>query len=142
MKIVFLMVAFGLAAIVFAGEPIGIIKSTQGEALVKRNNGYVTAVKGEQIYAQDILQTSSNSSVGLSFNDGTTVSVGPKSMLRVDDYRYKPYTSDYNLDLSLQKGTAAFESGKIGKLAPQKVAFRVPQGLIGIRGTKFVVEVE
>ncbi|MDP3300869.1 MAG: FecR family protein [Sulfuricurvum sp.] len=142
MKINFLIAAFSFMTVAFAGEPIGIIKNTQGEVFVKRNNAYVTAVKGEELYTKDILQTSVNSSVGLSFNDGTTVSVGPKSMLRVDDYLYKPYTSEYNLDLSLQKGTAAFESGKIGKLAPKKVAFRVPQGLIGIRGTKFVVEVE
>jgi hypothetical protein len=34
------------------------------------------------------------------------------------------------------------ETGKIGKLAPQNFAFQIPQGTIGIRGTKFIVDVE
>jgi len=44
--------------------------------------------------------------------------------------------------VTLPKGTIVFESGKIGKLAPEKVTIKVPQGIIGIRGTKFIVEAE
>jgi len=42
--------------------------------------------------------------------------------------------------LDLKKGKAVFSSGKIGKLSPKSVKFRIPTGVIGIRGTKFAVE--
>ncbi len=42
----------------------------------------------------------------------------------------------------MSKGLATFESGKIGKLSPESVRFRIPEGTIGIRGTKFYVEVK
>ncbi|NOX16251.1 MAG: FecR domain-containing protein [Epsilonproteobacteria bacterium] len=48
----------------------------------------------------------------------------------------------FAFDLNMKKGLASFESGKIGKLAPKVVHFRVPEGTIGIRGTKFYVEVK
>jgi hypothetical protein len=44
--------------------------------------------------------------------------------------------------MTLSKGTAAVETGKIGKLAPKNISFKVPQGSVGIRGTKFIVDVE
>lgn len=80
--------------------------------------------------------------MGISFNDGTRIAIGSKSILVIDNYLFAPSRKDFRFDLSLQKGTAVFESGKISKLAPEKVHFKVPQGVIGIRGTKFVVEAE
>jgi hypothetical protein len=125
-----------------ASESIAIIKSVQGEAFIKRNQSIITIHKGEDILSSDIIQTKTNATVGLSFNDGTLISVGPKSTLVIEEYLFDPYKSNYRFDLSLKKGTAAFESGKIGKLAPEKVHFKVSQGVIGIRGTKFLVEAE
>ena len=48
----------------------------------------------------------------------------------------------YKVDLELKKGKAMFSSGKIGKLSPKSFKLRIPEGAIGIRGTKFVVEVK
>lgn len=138
--IILLLLSCGL--IVNAAEPIAIIKSVKGEVSVKRNNAYIPAQKGESLLVKDLIQTGDGSTIGLSFNDGTVISLGPKSMLVVDDYLFKPASNEYNFDLNLKKGTSVFESGKIGKMAPQKVTFRVPQGSIGIRGTKFLVEAE
>jgi hypothetical protein len=39
----------------------------------------------------------------------------------------------------LAKGTMAYMSGIIGKLAPESVRFETPVATIGIRGTCFVV---
>jgi len=40
------------------------------------------------------------------------------------------------------KGTAAFVSGIIGKLAPESVRFETPVATIGLRGTRFAVRIE
>lgn len=142
MKKWIILLSLSCGLIVNAAEPIAIIKSVKGEVSVKRNNAYIPAQKGESLLVKDLIQTGDGSTIGLSFNDGTVISLGPKSMLVVDDYLFKPASNEYNFDLNLKKGTSVFESGKIGKMAPQKVTFRVPQGSIGIRGTKFLVEAE
>jgi hypothetical protein len=131
---------FSLSAV--ASESVAFIKSVQGNAIVKRDNTVVLAQKGVSLFSNDILQTGSDGAIGISFNDGTRISLGSKSILVIDDYFFAPSQKDFRFDLSLQKGTAVFESGKISKLAPEKVHFKVPQGVIGIRGTKFVVEAE
>ena len=92
--------------------------------------------------SSDELKTSKNTNVGLSFNDGTRIALGSNSHFKIDGYLFAPAHNDFRFDMTLASGTALMESGKIGKLAPQKVSIKAPQGIIGIRGTKFIVEVE
>lgn len=124
----------------WASDVVAFVKNVQGDAVLKRDTTSQPAQKGEQLFRRDIIQTGATGTMGLSFNDGTRVAVGPKSILVIDDYAFDPSQKEFRFDLSLQKGTALFESGKISKLAPEKVRFQVPQGVIGIRGTKFLVE--
>lgn len=142
MKLFIFLIATAGASMLATAEPVAILKHVSGEVLLKRGEDYLSAEKGELIHSLDMLQTGPSSSAGVIFNDGTAVSIGPKSMLNINKYVFKPAKSDYAMDLSLMQGSAAFESGKIGKTAPDKVHFRVPKGSIGIRGTKFVVEVK
>lgn len=142
MKIVIGFYLLCTAVFVWGGENIAIAKSVNGNVQVKRDSVYLNVVRGSELQSGDIVQTSDNASVGLVFNDGTVLSVGPKSMLELNKYLFKPSSKEYDFDVTLKKGTTAYESGKLGKMAPQKVAFRVPQGSIGIRGTKFIVDVE
>ena len=80
--------------------------------------------------------------VGIMFDDGSRLSLGEKAIFVINKFKVKPSTKDYEVDLDLKKGKAIFSSGKIGKLAPEAVKFHIPEGAIGIRGTKFAVEVE
>jgi hypothetical protein len=125
-----------------AAESVAFIKSVQGDVILKRDNTTRSVLKGENIFQHDVIQTGKGGGAGLSFNDGTRISVGSQSNLEIDDYLFEPSKKAFRFDLSLHKGIAVFESGRIGKLAPEKVNFKVPQGVVGIRGTKFVVEVE
>lgn len=140
LKVFFYLVIFSLSAI--ASESVAFIKNVQGDAIIKRENTAIPAKKGLALFSNDILQTGADGAMGISFNDGTRIAVGTKSILVIDDYLFAPSQKEFRFDLNLQKGTAVFESGKISKLAPEKVHFKVPQGVIGIRGTKFVVEAE
>ncbi|HEX5330491.1 FecR family protein [Sulfuricurvum sp.] len=123
-------------------DEIALIKSIQGDVTLKRGAEIVSLHKGGVVFENDIIQTGEKGMIGLSFNDGTLISIGPKSVLVVDTYLFAPSQKKFAFDLTLHKGTAAFESGRIGKLAPEKVHFKTSQGIVGIRGTKFVVEVE
>ncbi|MDD2828496.1 MAG: FecR domain-containing protein [Sulfuricurvum sp.] len=133
---------FLLTFYAFGAESVAFIKSISGEASVMRNNLTHPLQQGEELFSKDELITGKNSTVGLSFDDGTRISIGANTHFKIDDFLFAPAQQDFKFNVSLPKGSLVFESGKIGKLAPEKVGIKVPQGIIGIRGTKFIVEAE
>lgn len=123
-------------------QDIAIVKNLSGEVSAKREHKTVLLVIGQKIQEGDVIVTKSKSDVGMIFEDGTIVALGENSILSVDKYLFKPASNEFLVDMDMKRGLASFESGKIGKLSPQSVKFRVPEGTIGIRGTKFYVEVK
>lgn len=125
---------------VIAGE-VAQVKSIKGEVVVKRDKKIILLKLGSKLYESDLVITKKSSSIGIVFSDGTRISLGAKSIFSIKKFVVNSVKKEYNVDLSLIKGKASFSSGKVGKLAPESVKFRIPQGVIGIRGTKFMVEV-
>jgi hypothetical protein len=125
----------------FASD-IAIVKKLSGNAFAKRGDTLAKLVIGSKIQTGDILITKAKSSLGFIFHDGTILSLGENSILAIKEYLFQPLKNKYDFDVNMKKGLASFESGKIGKLSPQSVKFRVPEGVVGIRGTKFYVEVK
>jgi len=140
------MIRLVLSLVLFASfllaENIAIVKNVTGKVYAKRAKANVELGIGNQLQKGDILITQKDSSIGVIFHDGTLLSLGENSVLSIDKYLFKPSKNQFAFDLNMKKGLATFESGKIGKLAPKTVHFRVPEGTIGIRGTKFYVEVK
>ena len=129
-----------LSSLTFAN--IAIVKKIKGTVEVKRKGQVISIRKGSTLKNGDVILTKSKSSIGIMFDDGSRVSLGEKAIFVINHYVVKPSRKEYDIDLELKKGKAMFSSGKISKLAPQAVKFRIPEGAIGIRGTKFVVEVK
>lgn len=123
-------------------DDIAIVKTISGDSFAKRDQAMVELKVGNQLQIGDTLITKSNSSIGIIFHDGTVLSLGENSILSIDEFLFKPLENKFNFDINMQKGLASFESGKIGDLSPQSVKFRVPEGTVGIRGTKFYVKVK
>ncbi len=125
----------------FASE-IAIVKNITGKTDVKRADKIIPLQKGFKLKEGDIIITKAKSSIGIMFKDGTRISLGSKTIFSINKYLFRPQTNEYNIDLKMDKGKAAFSSGKIGKLSPKSVKFRIPQGIVGIRGTRFLAEVK
>jgi len=130
-----------LGTFLISGD-IAIVKKVSGDIFVKRAEKNIKISIGDQLQEGDLISTKKNSNVGMVFHDGTMLSLGENSILSVDKYIFKPLAKKFVFDINMKKGLATFESGKIGKLAPESVKFRVPEGTVGIRGTKFYVEVK
>lgn len=122
-------------------DNIAIIKVVQGSVKIKRAAQVLEAQQSDNLQSGDILITEKNSHVGVIFNDGSVLSLKESSFLRIQDFEFKPIENKFKFKLKLKKGTALFESGKIGTLSPENFILEVPEGTIGIRGTKFLVEV-
>jgi hypothetical protein len=60
----------------------------------------------------------------------------------INDYVFAPAQSNMSIVIRMIKGTAAYLSGIIAKLSPESVKFETPTATLGVRGTRFCVQVE
>jgi hypothetical protein len=121
---------------------VATIQKLSGTATVVRQGQTISATMGLEIWENDTLRTGPDASIGLVFNDDTLLSLGPESVFVIDEFVFAPREGKFSIVFRMLKGTAAYLSGLISKLAPESAHFKTPTASIGIRGTKFVVKVE
>ena len=80
--------------------------------------------------------------MGVIFRDDTTLSLGPDTRIVIDEFLFSPAEGKLGFVSSISKGTAAYLSGKINKLSPGATRVETPLAVLGIRGTRFLIEVE
>jgi hypothetical protein len=125
-----------------ASAPVAIVKKVSGSATVVRQGQNISVTNGLEIWENDTLRTDRNGSLGIVFNDDTFLSLGPGSILIIDEFVFAPKQGKFSIVIRMLKGTVAYLSGLISKLSPDSAHFKTPTASIGIRGTKFVVKVE
>ena len=123
-------------------SPIGYVKNVSGEASVTSAGNTIKAEVGSAVREGSVLRTGPQSSMGVTFKDETVMSFGPDTELTVDEYLYAPAKGKLKLSSSLARGSLNYVSGVIAKLQPESVSITTPTGIIGVRGTQFVVTVE
>lgn len=121
---------------------IATIQKVSGMATVIREGGALSAKVGLEIWENDKLRTGPDGSMGVVFNDDTLLSLGPESVLVIDEYIFAPRQGKFSFVIRMLKGTAVYLSGLVSKLAPNSVHFETPSASIGMRGTRFAVKVE
>jgi len=122
-----------------AVEPIGNVATVTGIATVIRDkNSYPLRVR-DDIYLNDVVQTSSNSSLGITFSDATTFNLSANSKITIDNYVYEDGGRQNSGIFDIGKGTVAFVAAAVAKTGNMKIT--TPTATLGIRGTTGVVEV-
>jgi hypothetical protein len=122
-----------------AVEPIGNVATVTGIATVIRDkNSYPLKVR-DDIYLNDVVQTASNSSLGITFNDATTFNLSAGSKITIDNYVYEDGGQQNSAIFDIGKGTVAFVAAAVAKTGDMKIA--TPTATLGIRGTTGVVDV-
>ena len=140
---------FSLAFFLFTTIPLsameqaaGVIKNISGKASIERNGNINPATAGMKIHTKDVLQTGPEGTMGVIFRDDTTLSLGPDTRIVIDEFLFSPATGKLAFVSKISKGTAAYLSGKINKLSPGATRVKTPLAILGIRGTRFLIEVE
>lgn len=123
-----------------AQDTIGIVRSLEGQATVTRDGQVFPAAVGTKLQVDDTLMTGPDGSMGVILRDNSTLSIGPGSSLVVRTFLFSPAEGKLGLLVRLSRGTMAYLSGLIGKLAPGSALFETPVASIGIRGTRFAVK--
>ena len=127
---------------VWAQDHIGLLKTVSGAVTIQRDGTIIAADAGMHLNNTDTLITRDNSTAGIIFTDGTTLAVGPNTEFNILNYRFNPDAAEYDFALYLKKGSAIYNSGKIGKLSPDSVKLSTPRATVGVRGTRFILKVE
>ncbi len=125
-----------------ASSPIATVNKASGVATIARQGQTIPAVIGLQLWEKDTIRTGRNGSIGVVFNDDTFLSLGPESVLVIDEFVFAPKQGKFSIVIRMLKGTAAYLSGLISRLSPESAHIKTPTASIGIRGTKFVARVE
>lgn len=117
------------------GEASVVVRSVQG--VLAATSRPISAT--DPVYWQESIETGTDSSAKLTFLDNTTLSTGPGSQVKLDEFVYAGTAGTEKLVVSLSKGVMRFVSGKMDSDAYE---VRTPGAIIGVRGTAFVVWVD
>jgi hypothetical protein len=118
-----------------------LVKSVTGVVKVIRQQDTFDATGGTTLRVSDRVVTAPGASAAIVFRDGTLLTLGSGADVLLRDYVFAPKDNKFAFSLYLSKGSAIYESGKIGKLSPQSVKVETPKATVGVRGTRFLVEV-
>jgi hypothetical protein len=118
------------------------VQTLEGTVTILRHGRVIPLKAGDEVLASDTIQTGRDGSVGVVFTDDTVLSLGPVSILAVDEFVFAPRQARFRIVLRMIKGTATYLSGLISRFSPESARFETPSASIGIRGTRFVVRVE
>lgn len=120
---------------------IARIKQSSGAASVQRGAQQLKASPGLQLLAGDKLVTGKDGRMSLTFVDNTRFAVGPNSQVSVSDFQYDRTRQTGSFVTQVDRGSLAVVSGKVAKSNRDAMKVRTPNTLLGVRGTKFIVEV-
>jgi len=137
--------ALFLGALVALTSPafaeIARIKSSSGTAIVQRGANHLPAATGQELLAGDMLVTGKDGRISLTFIDNTRFAVGPNSRIAVSKFEYDRTRQQGSFITQVDRGSLAVVSGKIAKSGRDAMKVQTPNSLLGVRGTRFLVEV-
>ena len=120
---------------------IARVKATSGVATVKRGSAQIPAKVGQTLEAGDWLVTGKDGRVSVTFVDNTRFAVGPNSQVEVSKFDYDRTRQQGSFVTRVDRGSLAVVSGRIAKSGRDAMKVQTPTSLLGVRGTRFIVEV-
>ncbi|MGE5157857.1 MAG: VCBS domain-containing protein, partial [Gemmatimonas sp.] len=122
------------------GDVIGHVTKLVGSATVIRNGVSIILNMGDNVEKGDVVQCGSDSTLGLTFIDGTVFGLSANARMVLNEMVYDPNGSNNSSLLSLVAGTITFVAGETAKHGDMKVD--TPVATMGIRGTAVLVEID
>ncbi|QHO73702.1 hypothetical protein ACH79_14630 [Bradyrhizobium sp. CCBAU 051011] len=123
-----------------APQMIGHVTKLVGNATAIRNGVSIILNQGDTVHKGDVVQSGSDSTLGITFIDGTVFGLASNARMVLNEMVYDPNGSDNKSLLSLVQGTISFVAGATAKKGDMKVD--TPVATMGIRGTAVLVEID
>ena len=142
LRICWLALAVLFAPAAMAEEDgVALVKVLEGSAFTIQSGDRQALEVGQPIFRSDVVETASGS-VGLTFKDGTRISIGPNSRIELKEFEFSPKDNKLAFLVHIIKGTMQYISGVIAKLSPESVRIETPVATVVVRGTRFLAKVE
>jgi len=127
---------YGFSALA-AGEQAGVAAAVRGEVQIVSLADPVghQVAGGEAVFLGDEINSGPDSGLQVLLLDQTVFTIGPDSTLSIDEFVYDPASGAGKLTAEVTKGTFRFITGKISAKKPENTVVKVPNGIIGVRGT-------
>jgi hypothetical protein len=119
----------------------GRVKLVSGAAFVEHEGQRIPAVVGTPVFERDSVSTGADGHVGLTLRDDTRLSVAPQTTIEISRFVYAQSDSQFAFVLRVVQGVVAYVSGRIAKLSPDAVRLETPSAIVGVRGTRLVIQV-
>ena len=133
------------AALAIVAQPalagIGRIKKVTGSVTVERGSEKLPVKSGMELEKGDTVVTGKGSRVGITFTDNSRFATGPNSRITITEFEFDDTTHAGQFLTNVEKGKIAIVSGEIARSAKDAMKVQTPSALLGVRGTKFIVEV-
>jgi hypothetical protein len=136
------VLAISSSAAKAANVQVGQIKTVSGLAEIVRNGARTTARVGDPLYEKDTIETGADGAIGITFIDNTVMSGGPDSQIVLEDYKFNSSNFKGSMLTDMNRGTVSMISGDIARSTPGAMKVKTPTAILGVRGTRFVIEVK
>ncbi|HET7492633.1 MAG TPA: FecR domain-containing protein, partial [Bradyrhizobium sp.] len=123
-----------------ASKVIGHVTKLAGTATCLRNGVAIILTNGDNVEKGDVVQTGSESTLGITFIDGSVFGLLSNARMVLNEMIYDPNGSSNSSLLSLVAGTITFVAGETAKHGDMKVD--TPVATMGIRGTAVLTEID
>src|SRR5438874_7864231 len=115
-----------------AEAKIGIASATKNQVHGIVGGGSRIVSTGSELFSNETVRTGEASLAQLLFLDQTSLSVGPRSEVRLDRFVYNPDRKSGSVVLEASRGAFRFVSGS---QTPTNYTIKTPLATIGVRGT-------
>nr|WP_244464072.1 VCBS domain-containing protein [Bradyrhizobium japonicum] len=122
-----------------AAQVIGHVTKLSGSATAIRNGVSVTLNNGDNVEKGDVVSTGADSTLGITFIDGTVFGLSSNARMVLNEMVYDPNGSSNSSLLSLVAGTITFVAGETAKHGDMKID--TPVATMGIRGTAVLTQI-
>jgi len=125
-----------------AQGPIATVKRVQGSASIERGKKPLPVAAGTRLEVGDLLSTGKDGRISVTFIDDSRFSIGPASRIRLTRFDFDDTTLQGQSVTRVEKGALAVVSGQIAHENPKGMTVQTPTSVLGVRGTRFVVDVK
>jgi hypothetical protein len=136
------LLAVSHSAVNADNSQVAQIKTVAGQAEIVRSGARIVARVGDLLYERDTIETGPDGSIGITFIDNTVMSSGPDSQIVLEDYKFNSSNFKGSMLADFNRGTVSMISGDIARSSPGAMKVKTPTAILGVRGTRFVIEVK
>lgn len=121
---------------------VGQVKVLKEIATVERDGQKLPVRLGMRLRQHDVLTTNATASVGIVFNDNSTLTIGPNTQIEIQRFAFDTTTYEGYFDTHVRRGTVAVQPGHIASNAPEAMRVTTPAAVMRSRAAQYLVSVK